>query len=100
VERLIRGGALLPPFRPMGDLPETAMGRVLIEVWAEAARDPALRALLRAGYEAHLDATLGGAEDGKLAEILRIGTLIQLLTRGEDISAAEVARRLGIPQAA
>jgi len=100
VDRLIQNGALLPPFRPVPELPETAIGRVLIEVWAEAARDPALRAQLRAGYEQRLDASLAGAEGGKLGEILRIGTLIQLLTRGEELSVDELARRLGIQQAA
>ena len=100
VERLIRVGALLPPFDAAPgelNLPSAALGRVLIEVWAEASRSSDLRAQLRAGYEAHLDRTLQDDSDrSPLAEILRIGTLIQLLARGEAVNASEAAVRLGI----
>lgn len=100
VERLIRAGALLPPFdaEPAElNLPSAALGRVLIEVWAEASRSSDLRAQLRAGYEAHLDRTLQDDSDrSPLAEILRIGTLVQLLARGEAVNASEAAVRLGI----
>jgi AcrR family transcriptional regulator len=101
VERLIRIDALLPPFQAAPgelSLPAAAVGRVLIEVWAEAARSHELRAQLRAGYEARLDRTLmDRTRPGSgLAEILRIGTLIQLLARGEALNATEAAVRLGI----
>ena len=49
-------------------------------------------------YEALIDAHLGA--DGGLTRLLRIGTLIQLLTRGDEIDADAVARRLGIEKAA
>jgi AcrR family transcriptional regulator len=100
VDRLIMNDALVPPFDQVPEslpLPPAALGRVLIEVWAEAARSTELRAQLKAGYEARLDARLA---HGGLGEILRIGTLIQLLTRGEAVDASEAARRLGIEQAA
>jgi len=104
VDRLTSRGALLPPFGPAADgsVPQQAMGRILIEIWAEAARDESLRSRLRAGYEAQLDDQLRDpAPNGAgLTTILRIGTLIQLLTRSEAIDAAAVARRLGIDRAA
>jgi hypothetical protein len=90
-------GSLLPPFVNSPLQPET-MGRVLIEIWAEASRDGGLRDQLRAGYARELDAALQH-EDG-LAIILRIGTLIQMLTLGDELDAAAAARRLGIERAA
>ena len=87
VERLIRTNALLPPFEATpGELPlpPAAVGRVLIEVWAEAARSSraAGAAARRVRSTTRRDAQrLVTAERG-LAEILRIGTLIQLLARG------------------
>lgn len=105
VDRLIASGALLPPFRATSDdtaVPSALVGRVLIEVWAEASRDDALRERLRSAYEATLDARLNDGSSGMLplADLLRIGTLIQLLTQGQEIEAGEVARRLGIEEAA
>lgn len=103
VDRLSRFGALLPrDSAPEGSVPPQSLGRILIEIWAEAARDETLRTRLRAGYEAQLDNQLRDPErgDGSLTTILRIGTLIQLLTRGEAVDAEEVARRLGIERAA
>ena len=102
VGKLAQTGALLPPFesREAGStLPAESLGRVLIDVWTEAARDPELRAQLRASYEARLAERIqtGGAS---LSEILRVGALIQLLTRGDGVDADEAARRLGIEQAA
>jgi len=89
VDRLSQSGALLPPFQASDGsvaLPSSAIG---------------LRARLRAGYEACMDRSLsGGANSHPLADILRIGVLIQLLTRGEAIDADEAARRLGIERAA
>lgn len=102
VERLIRTDALVPPFEPRpGELPvqAAAVGRILIEVWAEAARSAELRSQLREGYLARLDATLAD-RDTRLGEILRIGTLIQMLARAEEQSAAGAAERLGITKAA
>ncbi len=96
VDQLAARRALLPPFSPDPTLAATSLGRVLIEIWAEAARDAGLREQLRTGYEALID------EHGHegLARMLRIGTLIQLLTRGDEIDADAVARRLGIEKAA
>jgi AcrR family transcriptional regulator len=104
VDRLVRTGALLPPFEVDEGaipLPSAAIGRVLIDIWTEAARDEGIRAQLRHGYEAKLDLSLRGASAApKLAEILRIGTLIEMLTRGETVDADAAARRLGIERAA
>jgi AcrR family transcriptional regulator len=104
VDRLTSRGALLPPFPGAGDgsMPPQALGRILIEIWTEAARDETLRSRLRAGYEAQLDQKLQDPvrTDAGLTTILRIGTLIQLLTRSEAVDAAAIARRLGIDQAA
>jgi AcrR family transcriptional regulator len=98
VDRLAARGSLMPPFAAEPTLTPPALGRVLIEIWAEAARDAGLRAQLRSAYEALIDEHLSG--DGGLARMLRIGTLIQLLTRGDEIDADAVARRLGIEKAA
>jgi AcrR family transcriptional regulator len=105
VERLTASGALLPPFQAAEGqlaLPASAIGRVLLEIWAEASHDADLRRLLRTGYEAGIDGHLRGtsADPAPLAEILRIGVLVQLLTRNEDIDIGEAARRLGIERAA
>jgi len=96
IDRLADAGALLPPFVNAPLQPE-AMGRVLIEVWAEAARDPSLRDQLRDRYLRHLDSAL---ERDALGEVLRIGTLIQMLALGDRPDADEAARRLGIQHAA
>lgn len=100
VDRLGETGALVPPFNmsERGPLGPEALGRVLIEIWAQAARDEALRHQLRAAYEARLDGDL--RRGAGLGAILRIGTLIQLLTRGDLADADEIAVRLGIEHAA
>lgn len=98
VDQLAARGSLMPPFAAEPPLAPPALGRVLIEIWAEAVRDAGLRQQLRAGYEALLDSTLG--HEGGLAHMLRIGTLVQMLTRGDDLDADAVARRLGIEKAA
>ena len=105
VDKLARSGVLLPPFvSPDASLTlaSGAVGRVLLEVWAEAARDDDLRARLRAGYEACLDRSFrdGSNDHRPLADILRIGVLVQLLTRAETVDAGAAARRLGIERAA
>jgi AcrR family transcriptional regulator len=105
VDKLALSGVLLPPFVSADGalaLPPGAIGRLLLEVWAEAARDDALRDRLRAGYEASLDRSLaaGSPDHRPLTDILRIGVLVQLLTRSETVDAAAAARRLGIERAA
>ena len=103
VARLTQTGALLPPFAASDGAvspPGVSLGRVLMDVWAEAARDAELRAQLRAGYEAHLGTRLPTPNGLTLSELLRIGALIQFLTRRDGLDADEAARRLGIEQAA
>lgn len=100
VDRMALGGALMAPQPANAGLalsPE-AFGRVLLEVWAEASRDAALRLQLKERYEAYLDESMRQGID--LGQILRIGTLIQMLTRPDDFNAAEAARRLGLERAA
>ena len=97
VDQLAARGALFPPLDGDATLAAPALGGVLLEAWAEASRDTGLREQLR-GYERMLDASL--TSEGGLARLLRIGTLIQLLTRGEDLDAGRVAAQLGIEQAA
>jgi AcrR family transcriptional regulator len=91
VDHLASSGALLPPLETHEGGVPPGLGRVLVEVWAEAARDASLRAQLRRAYESGL------AEDppaSPFANILRMGALIQLLTLdGED--ATELASRVG-----
>ncbi len=97
VELLAARSSLMPPFaaEPAPTLP--ALGRLLIDIWGEAARDAGLREQLRLAYE-----TLAGAPsatDDGLAHLLHMGALVQLLTcGGGDTDAA--ARRLGIEKAA
>jgi AcrR family transcriptional regulator len=103
VDRLADAGALRPPFEPAegaASLSSIAVGRVLLEVWAEAGRDEALRGRLRAGYEAASDGEPQEPASAGLRDILRIGALVQLLTRGEALDAGDTARRLGIERAA
>ncbi len=105
VDKLARSGVLLPPFVSVdGALALTpgAVGRVLLEIWAEAARDDGLRDRLRAGYEACLERSFadGSPDHRPVTDILRIGVLVQLLTRSETVDAGAAARRLGIERAA
>jgi AcrR family transcriptional regulator len=104
-DQLAESGVLLPPLVSNDGalpLPPTAIGRVLLEIWAEAARDDGLRSRLRTGYEACLERSFeAGLPDHRpLAEILRIGVLVQLLTRADTTDADAAARRLGIERAA
>jgi AcrR family transcriptional regulator len=105
VDRLARSGALVPPFRATEEataIPEDAVGRILIEVWAEAGRSQPLRDQLRAGYEACFERALQAEARGMtgLAALLRIGALVQMLTRMEAADPEQAARRLGIERAA
>jgi AcrR family transcriptional regulator len=97
VDLLADRGALLPP-TPAVATSASGTGRVLLEAWSEAARDPGLRDRLREGYERMLSDRMTAAFD--LSALLRIGTLIQLLTRGEGLDAERVATQLGIEKAA
>ncbi|HYM14014.1 MAG TPA: TetR/AcrR family transcriptional regulator [Dehalococcoidia bacterium] len=105
VERLAGAGALMPPFQAAEGqlaLGRGSIGRVLLEIWAEASHDAELRRLLRSGYEACIDRSLreGVSAHSPLVEILRIGVLVQMLSRTEDVNVDEAARRLGIERAA
>ena len=97
VERLGQTGGLLPPF-VAGTMQADAMGRVLIEIWAEAARDGGLREQLRRCYTEELDRAMRA--DTSLSQVLRIGTLIQMLALAEPIAVEDAAVRLGISKAA
>jgi AcrR family transcriptional regulator len=102
-DRLATMGALFPPFEAVAgatSLSTEALGRVLIEIWAEAGRDDGLRERLRSGYEAQLEASLQDGSVQPLGQILRIGALIQMLTQGAAPDTDAAARRLGIEQAA
>jgi AcrR family transcriptional regulator len=100
IDRLAALDALLPPFAVDGAagsaVPASALARVLLDVWAEAARDSALAERLRAGYAA----TSASAGADNLVELVRIGELVQALTRRQEAGAAEAAARLGIERAA
>lgn len=102
VKRLIELKAILPPLdaaAAITGVPATGLGRVLIEIWAEASRSAEIREQLRQGYQAAFDEGLAYG-DGALGAVLRIGTLIQMLTRESAIDADDAARRLGIRPAA
>jgi AcrR family transcriptional regulator len=103
VGRLAQDGSLLPSAAASdgaGALPAASVGRVLVDVWAEAARDAQLRAQLGAYYETRLGARAAATDGFGLSEILRIGSLIRLLTRSDEVDPHEAARRLGIKLAA
>ena len=102
-DRLATLGALFPPFEAVAgatSLSTEALGRVLIEIWAEAGRDDGLRERLRRGSDARLEASLRDGSVAPLGQSLRIGALIQMLTQGAVPDATAAARRLGIEQAA
>lgn len=101
VDKLASSGVLAPPFTPpTGDLTlqPAAIGRILIEIWAEASRDEALRAQLQARYQSSLETSMRKATS--IIDILRIGMVIQLLTRGGAFDAEDAVQRLGIETAA
>lgn len=88
VDQIAADGRLLPSIgRPGGD----AIDRILLEVWAEAARDAELRTQLREAYEARVANNLGTLG---LIELLRIGTVIQLLMRQTGAAEAATAEQV------
>lgn len=102
VKLLIELDAIMPPLERAAaatGIPAASLGRVLIEIWATAARDEELRAQLRDGYESRLHDDLGRGIE-RLSDILRIGMLIQMLTRDDTFDAEQAAARLGLGRAA
>jgi AcrR family transcriptional regulator len=101
VARLTETGAMRPPFGAEAGAaaPAASLGRVLLDIWAEAARDEELRKQLSSGRDARAGATAAVGGLG-LPEALQIGALVQMLTRSDEADAAEAARRLGIERAA
>jgi AcrR family transcriptional regulator len=97
VARLAAEGALMPGAADQG-VAAAAIGRVLLDIWAEAARDADLREDVRAAY-ASLDAGTP-AGGGGVGLLLRLGALIQALTRPEESRVADAAAALGIERAA
>jgi AcrR family transcriptional regulator len=102
VGRLAQDGSLLPSALASDAAAAAAasVGRVLIDVWAEAARNTELQAQLGAYYQTRLG-PIGQAANGLgLSDLLRIGSLIRTLTRTDEVDPAEAAQRLGIKLAA
>jgi AcrR family transcriptional regulator len=93
VDRLAAAGALFAPVATEAG-PSGTLARVLLDIWAEAARDADLREKLQASAVAAQDS------QQRLARMLEIGTIIQLLSRGEEVDPLRIAARLGIPKAA
>jgi AcrR family transcriptional regulator len=93
VERMSSQG-LLSPFAGAPLQPDAA-GRILVEIWAAAARDADLREQIQT-----LMARTDGAGYGGIAPLLRIGALIQLLALTDEPDARAAARRLGLERAA
>ena len=103
VDRLITLDALAPPFSSAAGatlLSSGALGRVLVDVWAEASRDTGLAERLRSGAAARWQGKITDQDEHQLTEILHLGALIQETTRGEDPGASEAAARLGLSRAA
>jgi AcrR family transcriptional regulator len=102
VTRLGDAGVLAPPFVARDSLPpmgREALARVIVEVWAEAARDEPLRARLTASAAASDGAAISGAA-WDLADLLAAGGIAELVTRTGEPAAETAARRLGIEEAA
>lgn len=101
VDRLIAANQLMPAAAggtAAGGLSPAALGRVLLEVWGEAARDGQLRTRLQA-YQQQLVPSQDGPASA-VAALLGVGALIQSLTRTSAEDAKQAARRLGIERAA
>ena len=100
IDRLGDSGALTAPFQPAESVPglnADCVGRVLIDIWAECAREPELCNRLGAASSGAADraGTLPA-----LQQILEIGGLVQRLSRSDEVGAEEAARRLGVGRAA
>ncbi len=88
IDLLADRAALTAPF---GD---AAIGRVVLETWAEASRDSVLRERL------HRATAASGRATSALLEAVRIGVLIQTLTRYDNAETSDPLRCLGIERAA
>ena len=74
---------------------------MLIEVLSAAARNEELRAELQTAYERFEGDSEERRTDGfGLPELVRIGTMVELLTRAETSDLPAAARKLGIERAA
>jgi AcrR family transcriptional regulator len=95
-DRLCAMAAVTPPFEPSAlpdGLGQHAFGRLLVDLWAEAARNADLRRRLTA-------AAAWGENGSQLEEALAIGSMIQALTQAPGQVADAAAARLGIERAA
>ncbi len=96
IDRLRVLGSLHPPFGPAAldtGLPETSVARLLVDVWAEAARSPRLQASLNGS-------TVGQDTMDYLGSVLLIGSMVQSLTQQPDALPEGAVARLGIQRAA
>lgn len=98
VGRLHALGALVPPLdgaaAAAAGVDEHSLGRLLIDLWAEAARSPALQASMNG------NGVPVGEHAATLASVLQIGALIQRTTRLPDVGPEQAAARIGIQRAA
>jgi AcrR family transcriptional regulator len=98
VERLEAQGWLVPPITADGPIQASAIGRILIDTWAEASRDDALRAQLQEACRAVISSRVDSPDP--LGLLLATGSLVQMLTRPQDADGAAVAARVGRQTAA
>ena len=94
-ERMAAEGTLTPS----ADSPTAATpaAKLLLEIWAEATRDHALRTQIASAY----DAVAGPAgHAGRIDELLAIGRLVQELTRPADDDVGAAVARLAQRRAA
>jgi AcrR family transcriptional regulator len=96
IARLQALGGLQPPLdgaAGAAGLDEAALGRFLIDLWAEAARSSEIRVALNGP-------AAGNASDGSLVAALRIGALIQQAALLPDAGSQAAVTRLSAPRAA
>lgn len=96
IERLRALEGLHPPLAAVATttgIAESSLARLLVDLWAEAARSPRLQASLNGSKPSE------GATD-YLASVLQIGSMVQNVTQPPDIQAEGAVARLGIQQAA
>lgn len=94
LERLNRLDGLFPPLGPVAaatGLPEAGLGRLLVDLWAEAARSLEARGLF---------ADVSGFAEPSLATLLRIGALVQAIALNADLGAGGSRERTDIARAA